>query len=144
MSLNLAIMFSHYFKSLSLAIRFSVATLALGSRPRQKGLQGCGPKGSLGVTSETPGSAREWALTLPRQLPLWEMDSRWTPKTSEKDLRGQISMARGAIYIIGKLLKRRCLKWARIAHLDIWNTSYRQKKGRESNSRSLPILTPDH
>jgi hypothetical protein len=34
----------------------SVATLALGSRPRQKGLQGCGPKGSLGVTSKTPGS----------------------------------------------------------------------------------------
>ncbi len=31
----------------------------MGSRPRQKGLQGCGPKGSLGVTSETPGSARE-------------------------------------------------------------------------------------
>jgi hypothetical protein len=24
--------------------------------------------------------------------------------------------------------------WARIAHLDIWNTSYDQKKGRESNS----------
>jgi hypothetical protein len=36
-----------------------VATLALGSRPRQKGLQGCGPKGSLGVTLETSGSARE-------------------------------------------------------------------------------------
>jgi hypothetical protein len=36
-----------------------VATLALGSRPRQKGLQGCGPEGSLRVTSETPGSARE-------------------------------------------------------------------------------------
>jgi hypothetical protein len=33
-----------------------VATLALGSRPRQKGLQGCGPKGSPGVTSGTPGS----------------------------------------------------------------------------------------
>jgi hypothetical protein len=33
-----------------------VATLALGSQPRQKGLQGCGPKGSPGVTSGTPGS----------------------------------------------------------------------------------------
>jgi len=33
----------------------------------------------------------------------------------------------------GKLLERRCLKWARIAHLDILNTSYGQKKGRESN-----------
>ncbi len=37
----------------------SVATLALGSRPRQKGLQGCGPKGSLRVTSETSGSEGE-------------------------------------------------------------------------------------
>jgi hypothetical protein len=32
-----------------------------------------------------------------------------------------------------KLLKCRCLKWARITHLDIWNTSCGQKKGRESN-----------
>jgi hypothetical protein len=30
-------------------------------------------------------------------------------------------------------LKFTCLKWAPIAHLDIWNTSYGQKKGRESN-----------
>jgi hypothetical protein len=31
------------------------------------------------------------------------------------------------------LLKCRCLKWACIAHLNISNTSYGQKKGRESN-----------
>jgi hypothetical protein len=37
------------------------------------------------------------------------------------------------IYIIGKLLKHKCLKWARMTHSDIWNTSYGQKKGRESN-----------
>jgi len=36
-------------------------------------------------------------------------------------------------YIIGNLLQHRCLKWVRIVHLDIWNTSYGQKKGRESN-----------
>jgi hypothetical protein len=42
-------------------------------------------------------------------------------------------MVWGVIYINGKLLERRYLKWARIAHLDIWNTSYGQKKGRESN-----------
>jgi len=79
------------------------------------------------------GSMREWTLTLPRQLPLWEMESRWTPETSESDYRGQNSIAYDILYIIGKLLKRRCLKWARIAHLDIWNVSYGQKKGRESN-----------
>jgi hypothetical protein len=61
------------------------------------------------------------------------MESRWTPEISETDLRGQNSMACGVLYIIGKLLELKCLKWARIAHLDIWNTSYCQKKGRESN-----------
>jgi hypothetical protein len=81
------------------------------------------------------GSMREWTLTLPRQLPLWEVESRWTPETSESNCRGQTSMDYGFLYIIEKLLKRRYLKWARIAHLDIWNTSYDQKKGRESNSR---------
>jgi hypothetical protein len=40
-----------------------------------------------------------------------------------------------ALYINEKVLKCRCPKWARIAHLDIWNTSYGQKKARESNSR---------
>jgi hypothetical protein len=76
---------------------------------------------------------REWTLTLPRQLPLWEMESRWIPKTSESNCRGQNPMACGILYIIGKLLQRRCLKWVRIVHLHIWNTSYGQKKGRESN-----------
>jgi len=53
----------------------NVVTLALGSRPRQRELQGCRPrgsprvkprgssgvkaKGSPGVTSHTPGSARK-------------------------------------------------------------------------------------
>jgi hypothetical protein len=61
------------------------------------------------------------------------MEFRWTPKTSENDCRGQNPMACGILYIIGNLLERRCLKWAHIAHLDIWNVSYGQKKGRESN-----------
>jgi hypothetical protein len=42
-------------------------------------------------------------------------------------------MACDVLYNIGKLLELRCLKWARIVHLDIWNVSYGQKKGRESN-----------
>jgi hypothetical protein len=48
-----------------------------------------------------------------------------------------------ALYIIGNLLKRRCLKRACMTHLDIWNISYGQKKGRESNwqfdSRPLKV-----
>jgi len=76
---------------------------------------------------------REWTFTFLRQLPLWEMESRWTPKTLESDCKGQNSMACGVLYIIGKLLEFKFLKWARITHLDIWNTSYGQKKGWESN-----------
>jgi hypothetical protein len=49
----------------------------------------------------------------------------------------------GVSYIIENLLERRCLKWARMTHLDTSNTSYGQKKGRESNwqfdSRPLNI-----
>jgi hypothetical protein len=63
------------------------------------------------------------------------MESQWTPETSETNLRGQISMACGALYINEKLLKCRCLKWAHIAHLNVWNASYDQKKVQESNSR---------
>jgi hypothetical protein len=39
----------------------------------------------------------------------------------------------GVPYIIRKYLERRCLKWARMTHLDTWNTSYGQKKSKESN-----------
>jgi hypothetical protein len=113
-------------------------------------LEGCGPRGSPGVITyswefkEVRGSVREWTLTLPRQLSFWERESRWTPETSEGELKGQISMDCCVLYTIGKLLKRRCLKWARISHLDIWNTSYDQKKGWKSNwqfdSRPLPDI----
>ncbi len=55
------------------------------------------------------------------------------PKSLERDCRGQNSLPQKNNYIIGKLLKVRCLKWVGIAHLHIWNTSYGQKKGWESN-----------
>jgi hypothetical protein len=42
-------------------------------------------------------------------------------------------MAWKVLYIIGKTLELRCPKWACITHLDIFNTSYGQKKGQESN-----------
>jgi hypothetical protein len=36
-------------------------------------------------------------------------------------------------YIIKKLSKHRCRKWACMTHLKIYSTSYSKKKGRESN-----------
>jgi len=72
-----------------------------------------------------------------------KMESSETPENSEDDLRGQISSSWCVPYINGKLLKLRCPKWPRIAHLDICSPSYGQKKGHESNcqfdSRPLKI-----
>ncbi len=56
-----------------------------------------------------------------------------TPKNSELDCRGQNTSHWGVIYTVGKVLKCRCPKWPCMSHLDIYNTSYSQKKGRESN-----------
>jgi hypothetical protein len=42
---------------------------------------------------------------------------------SESDCRGQNTSYWKKNYIIGRLLKFRCLKWARMTHLDICNTS---------------------
>jgi hypothetical protein len=39
-----------------------------------------------------------------------------------------------------KILKHRCLKWSCIIHLDIWNTSYGQKKA----GNQIDSLIPDH
>jgi hypothetical protein len=47
------------------------------------------------------------------------------------------------VYIIGKLSKCKCRKWARMSHLDICSTSYDKKKCWESNcqfvSRPLKV-----
>jgi hypothetical protein len=68
---------------------------------------------------------------------------KWTPESSECDYRGQNPFPWRIFYIIGKILKHRCLKWACIANLDIWNTSYGQKKSQKSNwqfdSRPLKV-----
>jgi len=78
-------------------------------------------------------SVREWTLTLLNELPFWELEFQWTFESLESDCRGQNSLDWKVFYIIGKILKLKCLKWACMTHLDIWNTNYSQKKGRESN-----------
>jgi len=83
-------------------------------------------------------SVREWPPTLPSELPFWELESRWIFKYSNRDCRGQNPLDWIILYIIGNLFKRRCLKWAPMTHLDTSNTSYGQKKGRESNCQIWP------
>jgi len=94
---------------------------SLGLATKAKKSQGRGPR-----------RVWEWRLTFPSELSFWELESQWTPKPSENDCRGQNTWHWGVLYIIGNLLKCRCLKWAHMAHLDICKTSYGKKKGRES------------
>jgi hypothetical protein len=68
-------------------------------------------------------SVREWTFTLPSELPFWELESQWTPEFLEGDCKGQNPLDWRVLYTIEKLLKLRCLKWVRMTHLDIWNTS---------------------
>jgi len=69
-------------------------------------------------------------LTLPK-MGTWEFSG--TFETSEFDCKGQKTSHWGVLYIIEKLLKCRCRKWARKGHLDIYMIIYGKKKGRESN-----------
>jgi hypothetical protein len=119
---------------------------------------------SLGLATKARGVARLWAKEAresPHMFPkvqiVWgnepshsqvnshckSWSPKWIPKSSERDCRGQNPLVWIFFYIIRKLLKLRCLKWAPIIHLDIWNTSYDKKKGQESNcqfdSRPLKV-----
>jgi hypothetical protein len=121
----------------------SVATLTLGSQPKQRFARLRAKREAQESHLMFPGvkkSVREWTFTLPSELPFWEFESRWTPESSEGDCKGQNLLHWKVIYIIEKILKRKCLKWARMTHLDIWNTSYGQKKDQESNCQ----FDPDH
>jgi hypothetical protein len=114
----------------------SVVTLALSSQPRQGGCKVAGQEEGLGVTSHVPENAksvREWTLTLPSELPSWELESKWNPEYLECDYRGQNTSVWKVLYIIENILKHKCLKWAFMTRLHIWNISYDKKKGHESN-----------
>ncbi len=75
------------------------------------------------------------------EMGIWE--STGTPKTLEFDGKGQKTSHWSVLYIIGKLLKCRCRKWACMSHLDICNTNYGKKKGQKLNrqfdSRPLKV-----
>jgi hypothetical protein len=60
------------------------------------------------------------------------LESFETPKNLELQFRGQNTLHWGVLYTIEKVLNCRCPKWLRMSHLDIYNSSYGQKKGWES------------
>jgi hypothetical protein len=66
-----------------------------------------------------------------------------TPENSELDCRGQISLHLSVHGVIGKVLKRKCRKWLRIGHLDIW-TFAAQVMGKRRAGSQTDNLTPNH
>jgi hypothetical protein len=119
---------------------------SLGLATKARGCKVAGQVGDPGAFHMLPGVQRMWGNE-PSHSQVNSHVGSWsperTPEFSERNCRGQNSLPWGVLYIIRKLLKCRCLKWARMTHLDIWNTSYGQKKGRESNwqfdSRPLKV-----
>jgi hypothetical protein len=118
----------------------SVVTLTLG-------LQGCEPKKKLGSHLTCSQECKKCGGMNPH-TPKWTpivgiWSPKWIPKPSEGNWKGQTPLVWRIIYIIGKLLRLECLKWAYMTHLNIWNTSYGQMKGWESNwqfdSHSLKV-----
>jgi hypothetical protein len=113
----------------------------------------CNP--SLGLVTKAKGVARLWAkrkpgshITYSRECKkVWGSEpshsqgnshfGRWSPgglPKLQRAISGVKTQWLMAFFIsLKKILKPKSLKWARISHLDIWNTSYGQKKGRESN-----------
>ncbi len=105
---------------------------SLGLATTVRGCKVASQEKDPGVTShalESAKSAREWTFTFQNEFPCWSWSLKWTLESSKRDYRGQNPLPWRVHYIIENLLKRRCLKWVHIAHLDIWNTSYGQKKG---------------
>jgi hypothetical protein len=96
-----------------------------------------GQEGSSEVTSHVSGSAKECEW-MNLHTPKWTLILRVGVQNGFTNLQRAITGVKiqwieAFFYIIGKLLELRCLKWARMTHLNIWNTSYGQKNGRESN-----------
>jgi hypothetical protein len=96
--------------------------LNLGLATKAKRVSRVQAKKSVRMKIHTP----KWALLLGVGVML---DSR----PLESDCRGQNTSHWRILYIIGKLLKCRWLKWSRMTRLEIYNTSYGKKKGQESN-----------
>jgi hypothetical protein len=69
-----------------------ITTLALGSQPRQ-GLTKVRAKREAReshlMLSTMQESVREQTLTLPSELPFWELESQWTFESLERNCRGQ-------------------------------------------------------
>jgi hypothetical protein len=113
-----------------------VATLTLGSQPRQ---------GFAKVRAKRRarecGRVWEWTFTLPNELSFWELESRWSPEISENDCKGQNPSPWRVFYIIGKnywnVNVQNGFTWP------IWTSATQVMAKRKAGSQTSN-LTPDH
>jgi hypothetical protein len=112
-----------------------VATLALGSRPKQGFARLRAKKEAGSCTTYSWECEKLWGNepSHPKGVPLWGVGVLVDFQIFRGRFQGSKLNFLRSFYINGKLLERKDLKWAMWAHLDIWNISYGQKKGRESN-----------
>jgi hypothetical protein len=123
--------------------------LSLGFVTKVRAWKGVGRECNPIVTftlPRMPESVREWAHTLPSGLPLWELESLWSPKLLESNYKGQNSLDWRLHCTNRDILRCKCLKWAYIIHLSTYNTSYGWKKGRKSKCQfdSRPLKVKNH
>jgi hypothetical protein len=127
--------------------KYLCRNLSLRLKKKSKGLQRCGSRGKpRSHISCSRECKRVWGNEPSNSQVNFHLESwnlKWTPESLENNCKGQNLIDWGVPCIIENLLERRCLKWACMTHLTIWNTSYGQKKGRESNwqfdSRPLKV-----
>jgi hypothetical protein len=61
-------------------------------------------------------------FTLPK---VGDLESSRTPETSKFNCRGQNTSHWGVLYTVGKVLKRRCRKWACMSHLEFGHLQHK-------------------
>jgi hypothetical protein len=101
----------------------NIVTLAFDSRPRQGLVRLWAKREARESHLMLPGvqkSVKEWMNPhTPKWTPILGIASQRTPKSSKGNCKGQNPLDWKVLYIIGNLLKRRCLKWTRMTNLDI-------------------------
>jgi hypothetical protein len=88
--------------------------LNLGLATKTKACKGVGQEGSSGVWESVRTN-----IHTPKWTPILRVGVPWTSESLKNDFKGQNPLDLGVPYIIEKLLELRCLKWSRMAHLDI-------------------------
>ncbi len=93
---------------------------SFGFTTKARACKGASQEWSPWVTFYAPrnvGKCEGMNHTFPNELPLWELESRWTLEFSKGDSRHQKSLDWKNIYTNENILELRCLKWAHMTHL---------------------------